>query len=170
MSGRVALARWLMATGTHSYEPEILELDEPIFAVVEAGRLAGFEGDPGLCAKARAHYSRVGEIFGIDPEVVHSWHVGIHPKVYYDGAARDNVDRWGNVMFASPRYLHFHTCGDYAPGEIAWSVIDATVSLDGTPYWQDGRFVFLDRPEIRALLADYPGWDAAFEMRTDIGL
>jgi hypothetical protein len=73
-------------------------------------------------------------------------------------------------MFASPRYLHFHTCGDYAPGEIAWSVIDTTVTLDGTPYWQDGRFVFLDREEVRALLADFPGCETAFEMRTDIGL
>jgi hypothetical protein len=170
MSGRVALANWLMATGTHSYEPEILPLDKPVFAVIESGRIVGFEGDQDLCAKMSDHYARVADIFGIDPQVVHSWHVGIHPKTYYDGAARDNIDRWGNVMFASPRYLHFHTCGDYAPGEIAWSVIDTTVALDGTPYWQDGRFVFLDRPEIRTLLADYPGWEAAFEMRTDIGL
>ena len=56
------------------------------------------------------------------------------------------------------------------PLEIAWSVIDTTVYLDDTPFWQDGRFVFLEREDIRALLADYPGCENAFEMRTDIGL
>ena len=170
MSGRVVLANWLMATGTHGYETPILDLDRPLATVIEAGRIVAFEGEESLCARVREHYARVAGLFDIDPDVVHSWHVGIHPKTYYAGRARDNVDRWGNVMFASPRYLHFHTCGDYAPGEIAWSVIDATVTLDGTPYWQDGRFVFLERADIRALLADYPGCERAFEMRRDIGL
>jgi hypothetical protein len=31
------------------------------------------------------------------------------------------------VAFANPRYLHFHTCGNYAPGEIAWSLFDVKV-------------------------------------------
>ena len=170
MSGRVMLANWLMATGNQSYEPQILDLDTPVAAVIEQGRIVDFEGEAALCAKVRGHYARVAGLFGIDSRVVHSWHVGIHPKTYYEGTAQDNVDRWGNVMFASPRYLHFHTCGDYAPGEIAWSVIDTSVSLDGTPYWQDGRFVFLEREDLRALLADYPGCEDAFEMRMDIGL
>ncbi len=170
MSGRVVLSNWLAATGTHGYEPQILLLDRPVAAVIEAGRIVDFEGDEALRTKVRDHYARVAEIFDIDPQVVHSWHVGIHPKTYYDGAARDNIDRWGNVMFASPRYLHFHTCGDYAPGEIAWSVIDTTVTLDGTPYWQDGRFVFLDREDVQALLAQFPGCERGFDMRTDIGL
>ena len=170
MSGRVVLSNWLTATGSHGYEPQILLLDRPVAAVIEAGRIVDFEGDEALCTKVRDHYARVAEIFDIDPQVVHSWHVGIHPKTYYDGAARDNIDRWGNVMFGSPRYLHFHTCGDYAPGEIACSVIDTTVTLDGTPYWQDGRFVFLDREDVQALLAQFPGCERGFEMRTDIGL
>ncbi len=170
MSGRVAVANWLMATGTRRYKPDYLDLEQPVTAVVEAGRIAGFEGDPENVARVNDHYAFVAETFTIDPAVVHSWHVGIHPKTYYAGAARDNVERWGNVTFASPRYLHFHTCGDYAPGEIAWSLIDATVTLDGTPYWQDGRFVFLEWPELKALLADFPGCERAFEMRRDIGL
>lgn len=170
MSGRVVLANWLMATGTHRYKPDYLPLEQPVTAVIEAGRIAGFEGDPASVARVRDHYAFVAETFAIDPAVVHSWHVGIHPKAYYAGAASDNVERWGNVTFASPRYLHFHTCGEYAPGEIAWSLIDPTVTLDGTPYWQDGRFVFLDRPEMRALLDDFPGCAQAFEMRRDIGL
>jgi hypothetical protein len=170
MSGRVVLTNWLMATGTHNYEPQVLLLDRPVTAVIEAGRIVDFEGDEALTTKVRDHYARVAEICDIDPGVVHSWHVGIHPKAYYAGAARDDIDRWGNVMFASPRYLHFHTCGDYAPGEIAWSVIDPTVTLDGVPYWQVGRFVFLDRDDVRAVLTDFPGCETAFEMRTDIGL
>ena len=74
------------------------------------------------------------------------------------------------VVFASPCYTHFHTCGDTAPGEVAWTFIDATITIGGETCWQDGRFVFLDRPDIRALLADYPGAEDAFEMRRDIGV
>jgi hypothetical protein len=169
-SGSVALAHWLMATGTHMYEPYALMLDRPVTVRVEDGRIAGFEGDPEVVAKVRAHYAAVAEEFGIDPDVVHSWHAGIHPKTFYSGPATANIERWGGISFGSPRYLHFHTCGDYAPGEIAWSIFDQTITVDGVPFWQDGRFVFLERDDLQALLRDYPGAEAAFEMRSDIGI
>ena len=70
----------------------------------------------------------------------------------------------------TPRYLHFHTCGDYAPGEIAWSLFDATVLIDGETYWQEGRFVFLERPEVRRLLDEYDLLPDALEPRHDIGI
>ncbi len=168
-TGKVALARWLMATGTHTYEPGTLPLDQPVTVRVEDGRIAGFEGDPEAVSRVRAHYAAVAAQFGIDPDVVHSWHAGINPKTYYTGPARENLERWGGISFGSPRYLHFHTCGDYAPGEIAWSIFDATITVDGVPFWQDGRFVFLERDDLQALLRKYPGAESAYEMRRDIG-
>jgi hypothetical protein len=77
---------------------------------------------------------------------------------------------WGGTMHAHPRWTHFHTCGDTKPGEINIITIDPTIYIDGTVYWQDGRLLFLDRTDVRAVLDDYPGWQNAFEMRRDIGI
>lgn len=169
-NGRVAVARWVMATTNRVYQPARLDLDQPAFARVEQGRIAGFEGPAATVAALEAHYRHVGSLFGIDPWVVHSWHAGIHPKTTYPRPAGENLERWGNVAFASPRYAHFHTCGDYPPGEIAWSLFDVTASFDGEAFWRDGRLVFLERPEIQALLADYPGWAEGFAEERDIGI
>ena len=169
-SGRLVFTHWLMPTGTHSYEPDTLMLDAPVAAIVEQGRIVDFEGPPALVTKVWDHYRHVAGLFDIDPRVVHSWHSGIHPRAYYPGAARDNIERWGALSFASPRYTHFHTCGEAVPGEIAWSVFDATIAIGGEVLWDQGRFVFLERDDVKALLADYPGSEQAFAMRWDIGV
>ena len=170
MSGRVALAHWLMGTGTHTYDHDVLILEQNVTAHVEDGRIMEFEGDPGIVTRVRDHYARVSNEFDIDPWLVHSWHAGVNPKTFYARAATENIERWGGVAFGSPRYTHFHTCGDYSPGEIAWSLFDTTITIDDEVYWKDGRFVFLERDDIRALLDDYPGVEDPFTMRTDIGL
>jgi hypothetical protein len=36
--------------------------------------------------------------------------------------------------------------------------------------WRDGRFVFMERPEVRALQETYPGSGVAWNMRWDIGV
>ena len=51
----------------------------------------------------------------------------------------------------------FSTPAARTRGDIAISLFDATVAFDGEVLWRDGRFVFMDRPEIRALARDYPG-------------
>ena len=170
MTGRVGLGSWLMATANRRYQPDRLDLAGPVSALVEAGRIVDFEGEPGQVARVRRHYRTVAETFDIDPWVVHSWHTGIHPKTFYPAPALGDLERWGAVAFASPRYTHFHTCGDYSPGEIAWSLFDATIAFDGEPFWQDGRFVFLERPEIRALIAEHGAPEDAFSARADIGI
>lgn len=169
MSGRVVLSRWLTTTATHDYEDGIVRLETPITALIDRGRITGFEGPAEMVRKVTEHHARVGGRFGVDPSAVGSWHTGVNPRTLYAGRAEDDLARWGSVAFGSPRYTHFHTCGDN-PGEICWSLFDATISFDGTSYWRDGRFVFLDRPEVRALLSAYPGAERAFEMRWDIGL
>ena len=169
-SGRVAVAHWLMSTANHAYDQDLLPLPEPVTAVVQGGRVAGFEGEPALVESVRRHYDRVAGLFGIDADVVHSWHAGIHPQAFYPLAARSDTNRWGSVAFANPRYAHFHTCGDYAPGEIAWSLFDATIELDGRAYWRRGRFVCLDQPEIRRLAEEHGVSPRVLAQRKDIGL
>jgi hypothetical protein len=170
MNGRVAVAHWLMSTANHLYDDNFLRLDEPLTAVVEQGRIVDFEGPGDLVQRVRSHYRRVAGLFDIEEDVVHSWHAGIHPKAHYAFSATSNIDRWGSVAFANPRYLHFHTCGDYAPGEISWSLFDARVELDGKTYWDGGRFTFLDDPIVRERLAHFDLNESALEQRFDIGI
>ncbi|MHA1566924.1 MAG: hypothetical protein ACTSX7_16560 [Alphaproteobacteria bacterium] len=143
-SGRVAVSRYLTPTGSSVYEPANLALASTIFAEVEMGRITDFTGDDaGEIERVRNHYRMVAEQFGIDGDVVHSWHAGIHPACAYDQAAADNPDRWSNSAFGNPRLVHFHTCGAYAPGEICWIVLDQTIRIDGVSLWENGRL----RPE-----------------------
>ncbi len=170
MRGKIALAHWLIPGGKAHYTPAFLPIGQPVTAHVEHGRLTQIEGDEADVAPIRAHCDMVAETFGIDRDFVHSWHLGLNPHTFYDGQASDDLERWGAVSFASPRYLHFHTCGEYAPGEIAWSVFDPTVTIDGTAYWENGEFVWLKRPDNAALIAEYPGADCLYAMRRDIGV
>ena len=170
MTGRVAVAHWLMATGTHAYEPFAVTLEEPVFAVVDRGRIRDFQGPPDVVKRVRAHYDMVAAKFDLNRDLVHSWHAGINPQTFYPRPALQDLERWGGVSFGSPRYLHFHTCGDYAPGEIAWSLFDATVRIDGETWWDRGQFTWLERPDNRTLVARYPDAEDIFEMRTDIGI
>lgn len=162
-SGRVALSDYLTPTGNRSYAPPWLALEKTIYAEIENGRIAGFSGDEATVSAVRRHYQNVSGLFGIDPDAVHSWHAGIHPGVTYDMAVADDPDRWSNTMFTSPAYLHFHTCGAYAPGEICWMLANPAVHADGVALWSEGRL----RPELHAetrhCLEAFPALKQLFE-------
>ncbi len=138
-SGRVTLSEYLTPTGSKCYDPPSLPLEGVTFTQVRQGRIVGFLGEPDQVAKIERHYDMVALKFGIDRDVVHSWHGGIHPGVSYPLPASEDADRWSNTVFINPRVLHFHTCGAYAPAEISWMIFDATVLLDGAPLWLDGK-------------------------------
>ncbi|MGB0629754.1 MAG: hypothetical protein ACPGRZ_03590 [Alphaproteobacteria bacterium] len=140
-SGKVALARYLTPTGSQPYEPAALKIASPVFAIVENGRIAGFEGDTDTVDSVKAHYKVVSEKFGIDRDAIHSWHAGIHPACAYEGDAARDPDHWSNTVFTNPRFLHVHTCGAYPPGEICWMVLDHTVEIDGVKLWEKGRLL-----------------------------
>ncbi len=170
-SGWVALARYLTPTGSRVYDPPVVAIDRPVFAEVAAGRITGFSGDAAAAARARAHHDRVASLFGIDGDVVHSWHAGIHPGCAYPAEAAENPDRWSNTAFANPRFLHFHCCGAYAPGEICWMVLDPTVLVDGRALWDRGRLRVADFPATRGCLDDWPELEQLFAKPSDqIGL
>jgi len=161
-SGRIALSRWLIGSGSRYYQPFEVRLDETVFAILEHGRVVGFDGSKAVIAKVREHHAKVGKMFGIDPFLVHSWHAGIHPQTFYPLPADHNPARWSALAFGSPRYLHFHVCGDNPPGEICWTVIDPTVKLDGAPAWERGRLVLAETFEAKAIMHHYQDSATAF--------
>jgi len=170
-TGKVALCGFLTGTGSLYYDDYTLEFDGPVFALMENGRVAGFEGSAADVAAANAHYDRVAAQFGIDRNFIHSWHAGIHPGCGYTRNARDNYERWGGASFGNPRLLHFHTCGAYAPGEISWNMLDPTIVLDGVPVWEKGVFHAGRLPGGQAILDMYPCAARVFgEPMRDIGL
>ncbi|MDH3667632.1 MAG: hypothetical protein OEN23_11950 [Paracoccaceae bacterium] len=140
-SGRVVLAEPLTSTGSQVYDPPWLAIPEPVTAEVENGRIAAFRGAPEVVARIEAHYASVAERFGIDADVVHSWHAGIHDACAPACARDANPDLWSNSIFGNPNYLHFHTCGDYPPGEICWMVAAPTIAADDRVVWREGALV-----------------------------
>lgn len=138
--GTVAQAGFLVGTGSNYYDPYGVELNETLFIAFEDERITGFDGSAEDVAAARKHYCHVADHLGIDPWVMHSWHAGIHPGCAFKDSAGASLERWSGGAFGNPRLLHFHTCGNYAPGEISLNIVDPTVLIDGVPVWQEGRF------------------------------
>lgn len=160
-SGRVAL-RFLTGTGSRYYEGQMLDFEAPVFALLEDGRLTGFEGAAHDVARAEAQYDRVAGMFGIDRDAVHSWHAGIHPGCGFYWDIHENADRWAGAAFGNPRILHFHTCGAYAPGEICWNVFDPTIEVDGMALWERGVLRADRLPGGAGILSRHPDAAALF--------
>ena len=140
-SGRVAFRHGLAPTGSKVYSPACLSLPEGIVAVIEQGVISSFEGNDKDIGAVQDHYRQVAEQFNIEPWIVDSWQLGLHPATAFPLDPQVDLDRWSNTMFTSPRYLHFHTCGAYPPGEICGMVEDPTVTLDGAVLWKDGHLM-----------------------------
>ncbi|MFK7854777.1 MAG: hypothetical protein AB8B79_11715 [Granulosicoccus sp.] len=163
-SGNVVLSRFLVGTGSHFYEPYSLPLTEDVHAEVQNNRLVRFNGSEKEVGRVNSHYEDIAKRYGVDPWYVHSWHAGIHPGCIFSSDARRNLLRWSGSAFGNPRVLHFHTCGEYAPGEISWIIIDPTIYIDGIAVWENGDLyperlpgaeqVFKTHPKLRALYSE----------------
>ena len=155
-TGQVALTRFLTPTGSSVYQPATLPIPSVVYAGVNNGRIVGFNGNPDTVSKVENHYDHVAKLFGIDGSIVHSFHAGIHPGATYQYLASDDPDRWSNNVFTNPRFLHFHTCGAYAPGEICWMVLNPTINIDGDNLWEHGRLMAERFEKTRACLQEWP--------------
>ena len=168
-SGRL-VSRWLPGSATHRYDPYGLILEQPVTLVIENGRIVNFEGPEEIVRTTRQHYAHVAAYFDIDPFVVHSWHAGTNPKIFYPQQAQSDIERWNGVLHSHTRYTHFHTCGAYNPGEIVVGLIDASIFINNKPYWEQGRLTLLDGDDAQALLKRFRGHEHAFEMQMEIGV
>ena len=137
-SGEVVLDGYLTSTGSKVYEPISLKIESPVTATILKGKIANLNGEKKVVEKIEKHYETVSKIFNIDHDIVHSWHAGINPGIHYSNSVEENPDRWSNTIFPSPKYLHFHTCGNYAPGEICWMISNHNIKIDNVPFWENG--------------------------------
>lgn len=151
LSGTLVLNHFITSSATRLYEDPVLMLEHPLVATLDQGRVTHLDGPAGPVARLRAQMERAAALTGGDPMRVNSWHTGINPNTVTDRRARKDPERWSAISFGAPRYTHFHASG-HDPGDVAFSLLDATIRFDGDAFWQDGRFVFLDRAEVRGLI------------------
>ncbi|MCR9125121.1 MAG: hypothetical protein NXH82_03245 [Rhodobacteraceae bacterium] len=169
LEGQLAIRHFVTSSSTRAYDDSVLMMDAPVLARVSASRMVAFEGPPELVARLRDQLARAAALTGGDPLKINSWHTGINPNTFYDTDPYGDVERWGTVAFGSPRYTHFHAAG-HNPGDAAFHLMDATIHFDDHMVWDRGRFVFLDRPEIRALVPDEHRAELNADVRQSIGL
>lgn len=169
LNGNLNLSNWLTSTSTHQDDDSVLFVPSPVIANIENSKIANLQGDEDTVHAVKRFYKQKSGQFGGDTWVLNSWHAGIYPKSFYDQAASINPERWGSLCFGSPRFAHFHTCGD-DPGQIAINVIDPTISFDDQVLWEQGHFRFLEMDSTQELLAKYGVAADTFSTRRDIGL
>ncbi|WP_306115606.1 MULTISPECIES: hypothetical protein [unclassified Roseovarius] len=170
MVGKIVLQRWVTGTNTHAYSPEVHFLDTPITVDVEKGHVVDLQGAAPDVAAFRAHGRMVADKFGLDETLIHSWHHGLNPGTGYFASAGQDPVRWNGMIFGSPRHLHFHTCGDYPPGEINWHILDPTVRFDGEVFLEAGQVAFFESAAASDLLRHYGLGAEDMATHQDIGV
>jgi hypothetical protein len=153
LNGRLVIEDFVMSTSVHQYKESVLHLDSPVDVKIEDGRMVDFVGDQQLISRVHAQLVRAAAITGGDPYRINSWHTGINPYTFFDGNPYDHLERWGTVSYGSPGYTHFHAAGN-DPGDVALHLMNASISFDNENFWERGKFVYLESPEIQELLGD----------------
>ena len=102
---------------------------------------------------------------------MHSWHPGIHPGCDFNHSALVDLLRWSGSAFGNPRLLHFHTCGEYAPGEISWNIVDPTIYIDDVAVWENGCLYPERLDTCAGILTQHPNLASLYaHPHTEIGL
>ncbi|MCY4300854.1 MAG: hypothetical protein OXC68_03820 [Aestuariivita sp.] len=161
--GRIAQNGFLTGTGSNYYHPYTCPLEETLLVEFDGYRIIGFDGVQRDRIAAKDHFEFVGNTLGIDPFFIHSWHAGIHPGCKYSQRPSESFERWSGGAFGNPRLLHFHTCGDYPPGEISLNILDATVYIDDVAVWQHGTLIPDRLIGGHEILESYPVMRTLFE-------
>ena len=151
LNGVLVIDHFTLSTSTRPYENSVLIIPSPIRASVEDNVITDCDGDTQVVRAFRNQCERAAEITGGDPFRLNSWHTGVNPNTFYDGNPMADLERWGTVAYGSPRYCHIHMAGS-DPGDLSVQIFDPSIRFDGDWLWQEGRFVFLDMPEIREIL------------------
>lgn len=158
LGGTLIVDRFITSSSTRAYDDSTLRIETPVVATLEDSRVVGLEGEPALVEAMNTQLERAAELTSGNPCSINSWHTGINPGTFFHQDPYKDLEYWGTVTFGSPRYTHFHGAG-YDPGDIAYHLMDATIAFDDEVYWENGRFVFLERPEVRDAL---PPEDCAY--------
>ena len=171
MQGTLAITR-LISSGVHAHKPVGITLDSPVLASIKDGVMTDFDGDAATVRRVRDHYDMVGDTYGYDQDrhLISSWHAGTHPQGYclYDDIS--DYERWLLIAHNNPRMAHFHSCGNFNPGEVTLPIIDPTIEFDDTAFWQDGKLAFLEREDVRSAISQHADVDAFTARRTELGI
>ena len=151
LNGVLMIDHFTLSSSTRSYENSVLMISSPVRATVEDNVITACDGDPQVVRAFRNQCERAAAITGGEPFRLNSWHTGVNPNTFYDGNPLADLERWGTVAYGSPRYTHIHMAGS-DPGDLSVQIFDASIRFDGDWLWKEGRFVFLDLPEIREIL------------------
>ena len=155
LNGQLVLKDFLLSSSTRAYDDSVLMLASPVVASIEDSRMVDFDGDEKVIAGIRKQLVRAASLTGGDPYQINSWHTGINPCTFFEGDPYADLERWGSVAYGSPRYTHIHAAGN-DPGDISIQLFDASISFDERLFWDAGRFVFLDRPELQSFNQNQP--------------
>ncbi|MDE0307574.1 MAG: hypothetical protein OXI87_22235 [Albidovulum sp.] len=169
LNGTLTIDYFTLSSSTRSYEDSVLMVSSPIRARIENNVMTAFDGDNAMVEAFAAQCERAARITGGDPFRLNSWHTGINPNTFYDRDPYADLERWGTVAYGSPRYTHIHAAGK-DPGDLAIQLFDASICFDDERIWNDGSFVFLDRPDNRALLKKSGQSQLVSDINLDIGI
>lgn len=169
VSGDLNISRFITSTSTRAYNQSVLMIDSPVRARVENSIITSMDGNNKTTDRINQQLARAAQLSGGDTYVLHSWHSGINPGTFFEGNAFDDLEYWGTVAYGSPRHTHIHAAG-VDPGDVAYLLMDATIRIDDELFWQDGRFVFLDRPDVQSLFTSKERQVLNSHYRLDIGM
>ena len=169
LNGTLTVSRFVLSSSTREYDDSVLMVPSPVRVTVEDGLMTEFRGEAEMVGAFRSQCERAAALTGGEPYRLNSWHTGVNPFTFYDRDPYADLERWGTVAYGSPRYTHIHAAG-HEPGDISIQLFDASIGFDDEWLWQDGRFVFLDRPEVRELLDQSGQTHLTSEVCLDIGV
>ncbi len=150
LAGNLKVSKFITSTSTRAYDDSVLMIDTPVSARVESSVITSIDGDRQTVQRIVEQLERAARLSGGDPYALHSWHTGVNPGTFFKGNPFDNLEYWGTVAYGSPRYTHIHATG-LEPGDVAYHLMDATIKFDDEIFWENGQFLFLERPEVAAL-------------------
>ena len=156
LSGVVVVEKFLTSSGSSFYSPSNIKLNEKVKFYIKNGHIQSVIGNEKDVCNIKRHYDYVSNKFEIKRDIVHSLHCGIHNGLLSESIKLNNPDYWSNTVFAHPNYLHFHTCGDYAPGEICWILKNQTIRVDDLNLWQNGNIMYNNFPLLMKCMDKWP--------------
>ena len=169
LNGTFVVDQFTLSTSTRAYDDSVLMMKEPVRLTIVNGRIDAFEGSDDMVHALNRQLNRAARITGGDPLRLNSWHTGINPFTFFVGDPFADLERWGTVAYGSPRYTHIHAAG-HDPGDLSFQLFDASIAFDDEWIWKDGRFVFLDRPDIRKMLDISGQSHLTADIRYEIGI
>ena len=168
-NGKLAI-RWLTPAGIHEFDEPGISLPSPVLATIKEGRMVDFEGADDAVAKLQRFLEKTGQLTDKDGYIINSWHAGTNPRCFAHVTPDQSLDGWMYMIHGNPRIVHLHTVGAAPPGEMSIPVVDPTITYGDKTFWDAGRLVILDDPEVRELVAKYHDPDDALFVDTNIGV